>query len=192
MDNLITYANTYEQFYKQNAQSIFHVASGCVAGQQVSFAIGKSIRKELYKLCNDPITNQLSRKLILETDLTQIKNLSLNRIELLKKMAKINDQQEIAQILQDYSKLKGFGSWTFNAVSILMGIDNCVNLSTDAYIRKNISLYVGLKMTEKECHEYISTAGLDQTKVCYLLWRIKPQSIHKLKKQSVLNKGDFV
>lgn len=192
MDTLITYANTYEQLYKQNVQSIFHVASGCVVGQQVSFATGKSIRQELYKLCSDPLTNQLSRKLVLETDLTQIKNLTLNRIELLKKMAKINDQQEIAQVLLDYSKLKGFGLWTLNAVSILMGINNSVNLSTDAYIRKNISLYVGLKMTEKECHEYISTAGLNQTKVCYLLWRIRPQSIHKLKDKSVLDREDFV
>ena len=47
MDALIEYANTYEQFYKQTVTSIFHIACGCVVGQQVPFVTGKNIRREL-------------------------------------------------------------------------------------------------------------------------------------------------
>ena len=107
-------------------------------------------------------------------------------------MARIDDQRETNKILLDYSKLEGFGKWTFGAVSILMGINDPINLSSDSYIRKNISLYVGLKMTEKECHEYISKAKQNQTKLCYFLWRIKSQSIYKLKQNDILNEEDFI
>lgn len=192
MDKLIEYANTYEQFYKQPISNIFHIACGCVVAQQVSFTVGRNIREQLYGLCIDSQTNQLSPKLILETDLTQIKNLTPKRIELLKAMAKINDQREVDKVLLDYSKLEGFGRWTFGAVSILIGINDYINLSSDSYIRKNISLYIGLKMTEKECHEYIAKADNNQTKVCYFLWRIKPQNIYKVKQNIVLTKEDFI
>lgn len=188
MDNLISYAHTYENFYKQPILNVFHAACSCVVGQQVAFNVGRSIRTDLYKLCGYP----LSRKLILGTDLTQIKNLTLVRIQLLKNMAEIDDERELCDVLLDYSKLKGFGQWTFDAVSILLGINSNVNLSSDSYICKNLSLYIGLKLTRKECHEYIAKAGDNQTKVCYLLWRLKPKSISKITQNLPLNLDDFV
>ena len=105
MDTLILYANTYEHFYKQNVSGIFHVACGCVVGQQVAFTVGRDIRKELYRLCCED--GGLSRKLILEIDLNQIKNLTGKRILLLKSMAQIDDKRDVNEVLLDYSKLSG-------------------------------------------------------------------------------------
>ena len=188
MDILCSYAHIYQDLYKQNIMSVFHVAVGCVVGQQVAFKIGRNIRKRLYELCGFPVDKQL----ILETDLSQINNLTPLRITLLKKMAKIDDDRDINIVLDDYVKLNGFGKWTYDAVGILVGVNNNINLSSDSYIRKNLSLYTGLKLTQKECHEYILKANNDQTSVCYLLWRIKPQSINKITYGLELTQADFV
>jgi 3-methyladenine DNA glycosylase/8-oxoguanine DNA glycosylase len=188
MDQLIEYAIRYESFYKQTINDIFHTACSCVVGQQVAFTIGRNIRKTLYELYGFP----LKRQTILDADLTQIINLSPKRIILLKEMAKIDDSRDVSTVLDDYSKLVGFGPWTLNAVKILMDIDDEVNLYSDSYIRKNLSLYVGIKLSEKECENYIFNAKQHQTKICYLLWRIKPTSVIKIKDKKTLENHDFV
>jgi len=188
MELLIDSAIKYENYYKQPINPIFHVACGCVCSQQVAFNVGRNIRSSLYKLCGFPLT----REAIINNDLTQIKNLTNARIELIKNMANIDDTRPNIDILNDYIKLKGFGSWSYNAIAILLDISDNINLSSDAYIRKNLSLYTGNKMSEKDCFDYISKAENNQTKVCYLLWRIKPTSINKLKNNDVLIKDDFV
>lgn len=162
-----------------------------ISSQQVAFNVGRNIRSSLYKLCGFPLT----REAMINNDLSQIKNLTNSRIELIKNMANmanIDDSRLNIEILDDYFKLRGFGSWSYKAVSILLDIDDTINLSSDAYIRKNLSLYTGNKMNEKDCFNYISKAENNQTKVCYLLWRIKPTSINKLKNNDVLIKDDFV
>jgi len=188
MDKLIQNAIKYESFYKQPTYPIFHIACGCVCGQQVAFNVGRNIRSDIYKLCGFPLTRQS----ILNNDLTQIKNLTISRIELIKNMANIDDTRSNIDILNDYFKLKGFGNWTYGAISILLEIDDNVNLTTDAYIRKNISIYNGIKMTQKDCFNYISKAENNQSKICYLLWRIKPTSINKMLNDQILTKDDFV
>jgi len=188
MQLLIDSAIKYEDYYKQPINPIFHVACGCICSQQVAFNIGRNIRSSLYKLCGFPLT----REAILNNDLSIIKNLTLSRIELIKNMANIDDSRSNIEILDDYYKLKGFGKWTYNAVSILLNINDNINLSSDAYIRKNLSLYINIKMTEKQCFDYISKAENNQTKVCYFLWRIKPTSIQKLNNNEILTKDDFV
>ena len=72
-----------------------------------------------------------------------------------------------------------------------MDLDDHVNLSSDAYIRKNVSFYHGKKMTEKECHQYINTTD-QQTKACYFLWRLKTTSIRKVQQNQLLIKDDFI
>lgn len=189
MDRLIEYAKTYENYYKQKINGIFHTACGCVVGQQVTFNVGRNIRKNLYELYGFP----LNRELILNADLSQIKNLSDNRILLLKQMAKIDDNRNHADVLNDYSNLKYFGKWTFGAVSILMDLDDNINLASDTYIRKNLALYTNQsKMSEKEAFDYISKAEYEQTRICYLLWRIKPSSISKINNNVELTVNDFV
>jgi 3-methyladenine DNA glycosylase/8-oxoguanine DNA glycosylase len=188
MELLIDSAIKYENYYKQPINPIFHVACGCICGQQVAFNIGRNIRSSLYKLCGFPLT----RESILSNDLSQIKNLTNSRIELIRNMANVDDNRSNIEILNDYNNLNGFGKWTVNAVSILLNINDNINLSSDAYIRKNLKLYTELKMTEKDCFNYISKAENNQTKVCYLLWRIKPLSINKLKNNDILTKDDFV
>lgn len=115
-----------------------------------------------------------------------------NRIQLLREMAVINYSRTNNEILEDYQKLKGFGKWTTGAVSILLDLDDSVNLSSDAYIRKIISLYAGIKMNEKQCYQYINKFGNQQTKICYFLWRIRVQSINKVKLNLELTKEDFI
>lgn len=188
MDILISYANKYKDLYTQDINSVFHIACGCVCGQQVAFGIGRGIRKQLYETCGSPLTPEA----ILEADLTLIKNLTPKRATLLVQMAKIDDLRSVKRVLKDYSKLSGFGTWSVGAVSILSGISDTINLSSDAYIRKNLSLYTGEKMTERKCYDYILTAEENQTVVCYLLWRIKPQSINKLNRNKKLTADDFV
>lgn len=188
MELLINSAIKYEDYYKQPINSIFHVACGCVCSQQVAFNVGRNIRSSLYKLCGFPLT----REAILNNDLSTIKNLTSLRIELIRNMAKIDDTRSNNEILDDYSNLKGFGKWSFGAVSILLNLDDKINLSSDAYIRNNLVLYTGTKMNEKDCFNYISKANNNQTKVCYLLWRIKSTSVHKLKDNDLLTKDDFV
>jgi 3-methyladenine DNA glycosylase/8-oxoguanine DNA glycosylase len=199
MDTLINYAEKYEIYYKQDILPIFHVACSCVTSQQVSFTVGRAIRKQLYEICGFPLT----REKLSSIDLTKINNLTSTRIELLKQIANVIvvDRSDI-DILNDYSKLKGFGKWTHGAVSILLGLDNNVNLSSDAYIRKNLALYCDsntCKMSEKACRDYIETAnnynnsdGNNMTKICYLLWRLKSTSIYKIKDMQILTRDDFV
>ena len=188
MENLITYAKTYKHFYTLNIQNVFHTAVGCVVGQQVAFNIGRAIRKQLYEICGSPLT----REAVLNADLTQITALKPSRAKLLIEMANINDQQELDKVINEYSKLSGFGKWTVDAVSILMQISNTINLSTDSYIRKNIELYTGKTMTQKRCHEYISFAGINQTNVCYFLWRLKKSSVCKVLNNKLLTREDFI
>lgn len=188
MDLLINNTVKYEDYYKQPINPIFHIACGCICSQQVAFNVGRNIRSSLYKLCGFPLT----REAILNNDLTQIKNLTSSRIELIKNIANIDDGRSNIEILNDYIKLKGFGKWTYNAICILLDISDNINLSSDAYIRKNLSIYTGLKMNEKDCFDYISKAENNQTKICYLLWRIKPTSVIKLKNDEILTKDDFV
>jgi len=188
METLIVYALKYSNLYKQNILGVFHIACGCVCGQQVRFDIGRQIRKQLYEECGNPLTP----KAILETDLTLIKNLTPSRAKLLLQMAEIDDQRLAEDVIKDYSKLKGFGQWTIDAVSILTNASDSINLSGDAYIRKNLSIYTGITMTEKTCYNYILDAGKHQTAICYLLWRIKPQSVNKMKQNKKLTLEDFV
>ena len=188
MKVLINNAIKYENYYRQSINPIFHVSCGCVCGQQVAFNVGRNIRSSLFKLCGFPLT----REAIINNDLTQIKNLTDSRIELIKNMANIDDNRPNIEILNDYSNLKGFGKWSVGAVSILLDINDDINLSSDAYIRKNLSIYTGLKMNEKDCFNYISKAENNQSKICYLLWRIKPTSIKKLNNNEILTKEDFV
>lgn len=188
MENLIEYAKTYKHFYTLDIKNVFHTAVGCVVGQQVAFNIGRNIRKQLYEICGNPLT----REAILNADLTQIIALKPSRAKLLIEMAKINDQQEVEKVINEYSKLNGFGKWTTDAVSILMQTSNTINLSTDSYIRKNIELYTGTTMTQKRCHEYISFAGINQTDVCYFLWRLKKGSVCKVLNKELLTKDDFI
>lgn len=185
MNILEDYAIQYESIYIQPIRPIFHTACSCVLAQQVSFNVGRKIRQELYQLCGFP----LEKDKILNTTIS-IKNLTPERLKLLRDLASI-DINDIKETLNEYAKLKGFGQWTYGAVSILMDIDEHVNLYNDAYIRKNIGLYLGYNMTMKECKDYISTTN-HETKVCYLLWRLKPTSIVKIKNNEILTKGDFI
>jgi len=188
MELLINSAIRYESYYKQPINPIFHVACGCVCSQQIAFNIGRNIRSSLYKLCGFPLT----REAIINNDLSQIKHLTDSRIELIKKMANINDNRPNIEILDDYISLKGFGKWSYGAISILLDINDNINLSSDAYIRKNLIIYTGTKMTEKDCFNYISKSENNQTKICYLLWRIKPTSVKKVINNEMLTKEDFV
>jgi hypothetical protein len=47
-------------------------------------------------------------------------------------MAQINYDQSDHGILECYKKLAGFGKWTTGAVSILLNLDDSINLSSDA------------------------------------------------------------
>lgn len=188
METLINYASKYEEYYQQPPQSIFHTACSCITSQQVSFNVGRNIRKSLYSLCGFPLT----REAIINNDLTIIKNLTNTRINLIKQMANIDDERDNIDVLNDYAKLKGFGPWSYNAVSILLRMNNKINLANDAYIRKNLSSYMGYDMTEEQCRDFLNTADDHSTAVCYLLWRLKPQSINKIKNNEFLFKEDFV
>lgn len=190
METLIQYAKTYEKLYKlEQNPGIFHVACSCVTGQQVSFSIGRSIRRQLYAVCGNPIT----QKALLSCDLTTIRSLTPIRAELLRKMAEIDDTRSTKDVLVDYCKLAGFGKWTKNAISIILGIDDSINLSDDLYIRKNLALYIGKpSINQKECHNYILAADNNQTLVCYFLWRLRPNSVDKVKNNIILDRSDFV
>ena len=189
MESLIDCATAYKKFYQIEQKSLFHTTCSCITSQQVSFNVGRTIRKQLYDLCGVPLT----RESILNADLTQIKNLTPNRIKLLKDMAKIDDNESNDKVLTNYYKLKGFGKWTHNAISILLGLSDTVNLSTDLYIRKNLAIYLSKpKLTEKEAYDYLLQANNNQTIVCHFLWRIKPTSVHKVITELVLTKDDFV
>jgi hypothetical protein len=188
MDNLIIYANTYQDLYKQSVHSVFHHACSCVVSQQVSFQIGREIRKQLYDLCGFPLT----RNMVKATNLPNINNFKPSRISLIIAMTAIDDNRDPEIVLNDYMKLYGFGKWTFDAVSLIMNINNPINLSTDAYIRKNICLYCDKAMTQKECHNFILSAGADQSIVCYFLWRVKKSSIEKVKNKEQLALDDFI
>lgn len=188
MELLINNAIKYEDYYKQPINPIFHIACSCVCSQQVAFNIGRNIRSSLYKLCGFPLT----REAIINNDLSTIQNLTFSRIELIKNMADIDDSRPNIEVLNDYINLKGFGKWSYGAISILLNINDNVNLASDAYIRKNLMIYTGLKMNEKDCFNYILTAENNQNKICYLLWRIKPTSINKLNGNETLTKNDFV
>lgn len=185
---LFQYAEQYEYLYRQPKKNILTVAVGCVAGQQVSFNVGRSIRRQLFELCGHPIEQDK----LLNSDLSVVKNLTNSRITLLKEMAKIDHERSDREILADYQQLAGFGKWTTNAVSILLDLSDNVNLSSDAYIRKNLNLYTDSKMNEKQCYQYLEQFPNQQTKICYFLWRIKPQSIYKIKQGLELTKDDFV
>jgi len=155
----------------------------------VAFNIGRSIRKQLYELCGNPLT----RLPILNVNLTKIRHLTPKRIILLKNMANIDDDRPNNEVLADYVKLKGFGKWTHDACSILLNTSNTINLSTDLYIRKNLAIYLNKdKLTEKEAYDYILLAIDNQTIVCYFLWRLKPRNIDKVKNNEELNRLDFV
>jgi hypothetical protein len=184
MELLVEYSLKYDNYYRQPIYDIFHLACGCVVAQQVSFAIGRNIRKALYDLCGFPLTKEN----ILEHDLTQIKHLTQARITLLHEMAAIDDH---SNILDKYYELKGFGPWSYGAVALLLGHKG-INLSSDAYIRKNLGLYTGIKMTQKECYNYINTANGEESAICYFLWRIKCTGIMKLKNHEALTQNDFI
>lgn len=125
---LYRYAEKYEMLYKQPKKDILTVACGCIVAQQVSFNIGRNIRKQLFELCGHPV----DKDLLLSVDLTQIKNLTENRIKLLKEIAQINHDQSDIDILECYKKLPGFGKWTTGAISILLDLDDSINLSSDS------------------------------------------------------------
>lgn len=185
---LSQYAEQYEHLYKQPKKDALTIAVGCVAGQQVTFNVGRNIRRQLFELCGHPI----DRNKLINSDLTVIKNLTSSRIRLLKEMAQIDHNKTDIELLEDYRQLAGFGKWTLGAVSILLDLSNDINLSSDAYIRKNLNLYTDSKMNEKQCYNYLEQFPNQQTKICYFLWRIKPQSIYKIKQELKLNQNDFV
>src|SRR5438132_172588 len=166
IDKLIEYSNKYYNIYKQPEQSLFHTIISCVCSQQVSFVIGRNIRNQLYELCGFPLTIENIKKI----DLYEIKNLSQERIDLINQLIHINYEEECSIILNKCIKLKGFGEWTFGAVSILMGLSDNINLYRDSYIRKNLMIYTNDKnMKIKDCKQYISLFENDQTKICYFL-----------------------
>lgn len=181
MDVLIDYAHQYKTLYEQPVYNVFHIACGCVIAQKIKFEQGRNIRKALYQLCGFPLTQEN----IKIHDLTQIKGLSPDKIILLKKMA------EMEENVDHYCKLYGFGTWSYNAVGILINKRDDINLSCDKYIQKNIKLYNGMT-SAKEYFQFIETAQNNKTITCYFLWRIKPTSIVKLKHKLPLTREDFI
>lgn len=188
METLIQYAIAYQDLYKQPNYGIFHTACSCICAQRVSFRTGRQIRKSLYELCGHPLT----REAILNNDLTVIHALSPGRVILMKALTKIDDQRPPNEVIIDYAKISGFGNWSIGAVMILMELSNTVNLSSDSYIRKNLSIYIGNQLTERECNKYIAICGDYQSIVCYFLWRIKSQSINKISMNCELSQDDFI
>lgn len=184
MELLLHNALKYDHYYRQPIYDIFHLSCGCVVAQQVSFTVGRGIRKALYDLCGFPLTQEN----ILKYDLTQIKHLTQARITLLQEMAGIEDHPNL---LNKYHELKGFGKWSYGAVALLLGHKG-INLSSDAYIRKNLALYTGTKMTQKECYNYIKTSNGEESTICYFLWRIKCTSMTRIKHHEELTKNDFI
>lgn len=180
MNVLIDYANKYFDTFKLVNYGAFHHSCGCVIAQKIKFSVGRSIREKLYELCGFPLT----RDKVLKCDLTNI-GISDEKITLLKEMAKMEED------VDNYCKLPGFGTWSYNAVCILMNKRDDINLACDKYIQKNIYLYNGIKM-QKNCFCFLETAKNEKTKVCYLLWRLKPLSVIKLINNDLLSKEDFL
>lgn len=181
MGKLVEYANKYYDMYKLFNYGVFHHACGCVVAQKIKFSVGRKIREELYRLCGFPLT-QVN---VLNFNLSKIVGLSQEKIILLKEMAKMEEN------LDGYKTLKGFGPWSYNAVSILINRKDDINLVSDKYIRKNVQLYNGID-NQKNCFCFLETAKNDKTKVCYFLWRIRPTSIYKVINNESLGKEDFL
>lgn len=181
MDVLIDYANKYYDMYKLVDYGAFHHACGCVIAQKIKFSVGRSIREKLYQLCGFPLT----REKVLKRDLSHIDGLSTEKIALLKEMAKMEED------VDNYCKLLGFGTWSYNAVGILINKRDDINLACDKYIQKNVFLYNGIKV-QKDCFCFLETAKNNKTKVCYLLWRLKPTSVIKLILGDDLVREDFL
>lgn len=181
MDILVEYANKYYDMYKLFNYGVFHHACGCVIAQKIQFSTGRKIREALYKLCGFPLTQQN----ILKYDLTKINGLSEEKIVLLKEMASMEED------LEEYRKLRGFGPWSYNAVGIIVNKKEDINLASDKYIRKNIKLYNDID-NQKNCFCFLETAKNNKTKVCYFLWRLKPQSVYKILNNEILHREDFL
>lgn len=195
VSNLICYAKKYIHLYKQPKQNIFHTIVACVCSQQVSFQIGRNIRKQLYEEYGFPLTVEKIDNDI--HSLNKPENLTYERQKLIIKICEIcksYDEPEDShnEILEKISELKGIGKWTIDAVSILLGLSDTINLSSDAYVRKNLCFYHDKNMKIKDCHKFIAQAEDDQTKVCYFLWRLKWKSVGKVAKGMDLDESDFV
>lgn len=190
MNTLIEYAEKYKHLYTIPNHGVFHTAVGTIVGQRVSFQTGRNIRKQLYDLCGFP----LKRKAVLDADLTKIKGIRKQHIELIKTIATIEtDNRNENIVLNDYTNIPGFGIWTINSVKIITSQSESINLYTDFYIRRVASLYVGKSMKPSELKNFIEEAPNNKrTAVCYFLWRIKKDNIHKLKEDVELTSDDFL
>ncbi len=188
MYQLQLYAEKYENLYIQPRYSLFHTIISCVTSQEVNFNTGRSIRKQLYKKCGFPLIIENVNK----CDLTCIKGLTEGKRKLIEEIVE-NYEETLSdvELLEKYSKLRGIGEWTINAVSILLGLSEDINLSSDQYIRKNMSFYIGKQITNKEIFLLINQCE-NKTKVSYFLWRIKPTSIYKISQNIEMTKEDFV
>ena len=186
MEHLTDIAIEYYDLYKlPDNLSAFHHLCSLVTSQQVPFATGRSIRKQLYIKAGFPLTQENLSTI----DLSSIKGLTNDRKRVLLELCELSSSNE--DMISQASKIKGIGPWTIKGANLLSNHPN-VNLYEDSYIRSRLSEYLKQTISQSQCKSLISECHPNESEVSYCLWRITKKGIKSILNNKPLTKEDFL
>ena len=190
-DKIIGTINKTKEFYQQPSKSLFHNTISLIISQKISFSKSRTIRKKIYEeftsseMTYDNIKN-LSKKQLLDFGLQEFQYDIIQRI--------INLGPNL--VYDDIIKVKGIGEWTKKSLLLYAGNDDIL-LVEDYWIRQRIKNLFDLKtvpdkITAMSLINNIIKNKISKSLMTKFLWRIKPESVDKIKNDVELDKNDFI
>jgi 3-methyladenine DNA glycosylase/8-oxoguanine DNA glycosylase len=192
-------------YWELPPRPMFHHIISLIIAQEISFALGKKIRSNLYKH-SEAVGHRgyiTPNYILSNTDYLSKQGLRKRRVDTIIEIAEIakdNPYLSEIELLERISTISGVGEWTISGAQVLMqfAIDDIpynITLHTDKWIRKRVSQLADSDsiLSSRKTKEVFDERWPDhQTLMSMFLWRIKISGIDRLKRGKELRREDFL
>jgi len=176
-------------------QPLYHCVISLIISQKISFGQSREIRRKIYE--------KVGKSIFIWQDIIKITdkewkyiNIDKNKKETIMEVTLLERDGLLSNMLVTH-KIKGIGPWTIKATKIMTYSDDNIDLYEDLWIRKRMSEVYDIQSSQRACKEVFDNFKGKKSQLSRFLWRIKPQSIDKVRKclsenVFLLVKDDFI
>lgn len=196
MYSLKKYMEMTFNYWNLQPRGLYHDTISLILSQKVRFHQGRKIRSELYKLLGTSIIDYDNLRTINQDKLLSL-GINPNTLNTIYSIPKIIYTDLTVEIFINYiniiSQIRGIGPWTIDSLKVIYYYDN-IYLTKDKYINKNLSKLLDLQnLTDSEIKYLWETYfSFGKRNMCLFFWRIKTNSINKIKNFQLLDSEDFI
>lgn len=179
--------------------SVYHDTISLIISQQISFRKSREIRRNMFEMLISENLPKFTYEFINFKLSSLYKQLGISdsKYQTMRSIPNVPDVKFTVQELENYiayiSNIKGIGNWTCNALRVINRVPNSY-LSDDSYIQTNIKNLLGIENLGKSEVEYIVNTFFSRHRLEFtiLFWRIKKESIDKMKNFREISQDDFL